>query len=107
MTIEHSTGKTLKLFLIKLQKRCSTCFRLFDPKEDGSLWNMGEFAFDHWDPHGELDIKNKKHKVEAKANINNFVVTDDVRATTLKHRDPACHHSGHRDFTKRRKTRAA
>jgi hypothetical protein len=50
VTIKHSTGKALKLFLLKLQRRCSTCFRLFDPTEDGALWNMGEFAFDHWPP---------------------------------------------------------
>jgi hypothetical protein len=68
---------------------------------------MGEFAFDHWDPHGELHIKNKKLDIEPKVNIANFVVTDDVRATTLKHRELACHHAGKRDFTKRRKTRAA
>jgi hypothetical protein len=103
VTLEHSTGKALKLFLFMLQKRCSTCFRLFDKAGDGARWDMGEFAFDHWDPRGELDTRNEKFDVEARINIKNFVLTDDIRATTLKHRADACHHNGRRDFTKRRK----
>ena len=60
------------------------------------------FAFDHWDPDGLLDSLNEKGNVEPAHNISNFRATSDMHATTLKHRDAACHQRGRRNFAKGR-----
>ena len=70
----------------RLKKRNITCFKVFDTEGDCAIWDMTEFAFDHWDPRGVLHSRNEKGAVESHKNIHNFIMTDDVRATTLKHR---------------------
>ena len=84
------------------QRRCGKCFKPFLNGTDGETCDLSEFAFDHWDPDGLLDSLNEKGNVEPAHNISNFRATSDMHATTLKHRDAACHQRGRRNFAKGR-----
>jgi hypothetical protein len=66
-----------------------------------NFFDLSDFAFDHQDPDGVLHSPNRKGTIEPGAHLQKFNITNDVRATTLKHRSDACHHTGRRNFSKR------